>query len=178
MRIRTADLVSVRHFVEEQGLEQKVAGVLNPEEWELFNTVQVDDWIPVTLQASIYTKIAQLAYPEDHEPIYKLHLVVAEKCYSSIYKILLKIKKLDDMLDHGPEIWSYHYEQGEPEVKRISPNEVDFLVKNYPALPIESIEVTRAHIHILIAATGKKEITVKPDTSNPQCWRWQVQWQK
>ncbi len=177
MRIRTADLVSVRHFVKERGLEKQVEEALAPEELELFKTVQVDDWIPVTLQASIYTKIAGLAYPGDHESIYKLHLVVAEKSYSSIYKILLKIKRLEDMLDHGPEIWSYHYEQGEPGVKRTSPTAVDFTVKNYPELPPESIEVTRAHIHILIAATGKKGIIVTPDTSNPQCWRWQVQWQ-
>jgi len=176
MRIRSATMIAIKTFVKEKNLNQQVIDALTPEEIEIYNNVEKSQWISVPIQASIGSKVATILYPENPNPIFTLHLVIAEKAYTSIYNVLVKYKNIETMLAHGAEIWSCNYEDGHSEVLRLAPNKVAFVVRNFPALP-ESMKIsTGAHIHILIAATGKKDIQVVPELDNPEEWRWIVSW--
>lgn len=176
MRIRSATMIAIKTFVKEKKLEQQVLAVLTPEEQEIYQNIEKLTWLPVTTQASMGPKIASLLFPDDPNPIFTMHLVIAEKAYTSIYNVLVQYRDIEMMLAHGSQIWSSNYEQGQSEVVRVAPNKVVFIVRDFPNLPDSMKISTGAHIHILIAATGKTGISVEPEHDNPNEWKWHVSW--
>lgn len=141
----------------------------------LYKNISKHHWIDVDKQALIYREAAKMLFPKQKNAVYKMHLVLAEKSYSILLRIILLLPPTKQIIEAAPKIWRMYYDTGTSS-SQFAKTTVNFIVKHFPELPPEMREATTAHIKILIASTGAKNIRIAFDASNPDKWIWRVKW--
>jgi len=177
--IKGTDIVLLRKLNKEKDdqLEQTLFAKLSEQARDVYLHAMPISWTPIDIQAQIYEAVAEVMYPGDKNRIFKLHLDLAKRTYTGLYKVFLAIPSVQFVIKRAASIWRTYYNAGETSVENISDKALDFIVTGFPELPFAMRESTNAHIVYLAQATGKKGVAIKRDDSNREKWVWHVSWE-
>ncbi len=173
------NIVTLRKLFQEKGetWEQPFLSKLTPELERIYKTAFATTMTPVEKQTQLYVAAAETLFPRDADPLYQLGLELANRSYTGIYRLFLKIPTPSYVISKAAAIWGTYYDQGSGALENIKKNGVDFILKDIPELPLPALHYIAGHAVQLLQMAGAKNVTVEIDSSQSNCWRWKLAWQ-
>jgi len=159
------------------GKEQALRDQLSPDELELYETSQSMSWLPAEAAASVLEKASQVAFPGDPERLQKLGVAQAHDHLTGIYRLLLRVTTIPFVIGQSAKLWSTYHDTGRARVEREADEKRGTLiVEGYPELPRAISTMSVGYVHGTLELTKVKDISVVPNFSDPNEWRWEVTW--
>jgi uncharacterized protein (TIGR02265 family) len=173
------DVIALRKILQERGpeFERGFQQSLNPELRELYINIMATSWTPVEKQTALYAAAAQALYPGDPEPLRQLGRAMAQRSFTGIYKIFLRLPTIQFIMSRTAEVWRTYYDAGEAAVENMANHQGEFVVRKFPELPRQMREVICGHLSVILELTGAKQSAVTLVDKDPNAWRWQIAWQ-
>jgi hypothetical protein len=135
------------------------------------------NWINVETSALIYHVAAPILFPNDPYPIRKLGQAIAKKVYSGVYKLFVRIPSRAFIVKRAAQIWTTHFDTGKGTMLDIKSNSMDFVISDFPEMPVELRELSCGHLAILLNYTGAKNIQVDLNEEDPNAWLFKLTWE-
>ncbi len=173
------NIVALRKLFREKGeaMEKQFLECLTPEQERLYRTAIATTMTPVEKQTELYVMAAQTLYARQADPLYELGLELANRSYTGIYRLFLKIPKPSYVISKAAAIWGTYYDQGHGDLENIKKNGVDFILKDIPDLPQPALHYIAGHAVKLLQLAGARNVAVDIDSSQSTCWRWKLNWE-
>lgn len=177
--VKGTSVVTIRKIFEagDPEVQRKFMASLTPDLLDLYQQCLNSTWSPVEKQARFFQAAAQALFPGQGDSLHRLGRALADKNYSGIYRIFLRIPTVAYVIGKNAQIWSTYYDQGSARAEVIGPKHAQFAVAEFPELLRPLREVIGGHISLLLERTGAKRVTVKLLEDNPRLWRWDIVWE-
>jgi uncharacterized protein (TIGR02265 family) len=159
------------------GAEQRVLAELGPDELRAYESATASGWVPIELAARLFELAAPILYPGKVLPLRLLGRDLARHNLGTVYRALLRVLSVEFVLGQAARLWSTYHRHGSSEVIRLGPNEIDFVVRDYPRLPERFRECMCGWISGTLEMVGARQSFVSKTDDDPQAWRWRVRWQ-
>ncbi len=176
--IKGTSIVNLRNYFKKQPpeKEKELLGRLSPELQKIYLTAVTTSWTPEELQGEFYTACADIIFPNDIEPLVSLGKLIAEYTYHGVYKIFLRIPKMDFVIKRWPAIWQVHHDSGKPFYENYRDGHIELVVTGLPVLPKSTRYVICGHMLKITELVGIKSCQVVHEDRNPDAWRWLLSW--
>lgn len=177
-RIKGTDVASLRTFVREKGpqAEQRFLAGVSERLRRLYLDTTPVTWNPVEAQAELYELCAAFLFPGQPAPVVELHRVLARMSYSGIYKVFFRIPTVEFLAERAASVWSKYYDTGEATIENATRTSLDFVVRQFPALPRALREATTGHLLTMLEMTGARDPKVDSPAQEPEGWAWRLTW--
>lgn len=173
-------VVVARKLINQKGpaAKQQLLSKLTADERNHFLKALDITWMPLATATSIYIKAGKLLFPRHPNPGYELLRVSALDNGKNIYKIFFKLLSTPIIARNAAKLWERYHNQGKARVDIINDHEIEFVVENYPDLPLKFVELLSGYVHGMVELGGESDVKVRPIMENPQKWRWHASWKK
>ncbi len=176
--IKGTSIVNLRNYFKKQPPEKErlLLERLTPELQKIYLTAVTTTWTPEQLQGQFYEACADVIFPGHPERYILLGKLIAEATYSGVYKIFLRIPKMEFVIKRWPVIWQVHHDTGKPSYQNYREGHIEFTVEDLPVLPAATRYVVCGHILKITELVGVKSCQVIHEDKDPHAWRWLVSW--
>jgi hypothetical protein len=171
-------VVALRRIFKERGagMERAFLAGLEPDLLELYRGSLAFVWNDVDRQTAVYRAAAQVLYPDDPEGLKRLGWEMARRSYSGVYKILLRLPSTRFVMDQAAKLWTTYFERGQAAVEDAGRGHATFVLRNYPELAADMRQIVRGNITAAAETTGARNVRVRHVETDPQAWKWVIQW--
>jgi hypothetical protein len=177
-RVKGTDVASLRSLIHEKGPEAE-RGLLERLPAALRNVYLETSpltWNPVEVQAELYEVAASFLFPDQPEPIVAMHKLLARMSYSGVYRVFVRIPTVDFIAKRAASVWHSYYDSGEATIENATGRSLDFVVRQFPDLPLAMREATTGHLAVLLEMTRAKTPAIVPPPHRPEAWVWHITW--
>jgi Protein of unknown function (DUF2378) len=175
--IKATPLVLVRQLLRDKSREAEEAVVqhLTAEERHLFESFVATDWLPVPFASKVYDLGSRALYPGDPAPLRRMGREVSSANIRGVYRFMMRALSESFLLQQTARLWRTYHATGEARTERVSKNQVDLIVSDYPELTTAVREVVMGYLSDLVASAGAKDVrvTVRVDGSTSI---WSIYW--
>ena len=179
-QIKGTDVVALRNLVRERGAssEQSLLSQLSPALRQLYLETSPITWNSLDSQAELYEVASSFLFPKEPNSVARMHKMLAEVSYSSIYKIFMQIPTLAFIVKRAALVWRKYYDAGVAGAENQGKNSLDFVVREFPELPRALREATTGHLSAILEMTGAKNVVVTSPAETPAAWAWHISWRE
>jgi hypothetical protein len=177
--IKGSDLAVLKTILREKGrgLEETFLSHLTTEQAGLYHSVRHTSWLPAEPTQPLYEAAIRVLFPGAMDGAYKLGRLLADRSYSTLYRIVISIPSVSFVMRRAAAVWSSHHGMGEASTKQTSPKSAVMIVTGAPEMPKFLLNLVRGHIAVLTEITGGKNVRVNVDADDPQNWQWNIFWE-
>lgn len=177
-KTKGTDVVALREIFKAQGtaVENAFLDKLSSRHRDLYHLIVATSWSEVSDQMAIYQAAADTLFPGEANRMVRLGMLLAERSFTGIYKVFLRIPTIEFILGRAARIWNSYYDKGDATVFKVSPKCVELIVQNFPDLPRPMREVANGHYEVLLKMTGARNVRITMNEDDPNVWRWRVSW--
>lgn len=159
-RYKAASLVTIRRWLQGQGLEEEFVGALTPEAADQYRRLVASEWIPVHLADQLYAAAAALLHPRTAYPARLLGADLARDHLRGIYRFALRVVSVQFVMAQTGRLWSMYNDTGALEISRSGPRSCRALLTGYPGYPPAVREALAGYIVGAIELTGAVDARV------------------
>jgi hypothetical protein len=172
------DVVGLRKIFAEAGqqAEQKLLDRLTPEQRHIYENAVSTTLSPVGLQTELYERAAETLFPEDPNRMVRLGKIMANRSYSTVYKLFFRIPTVEFLISRVATVWRSYYDSGEAEIRNFTGRSGSLVVRHFPSLPRKLREVIAGHLTVILELTGAKSTHVLVCDDDPEAWEWKLTW--
>ncbi|MCP4898777.1 MAG: hypothetical protein GY906_17540 [bacterium] len=176
--VKCSDVVALRKVIKERDkdFEQEFISGLPPRLSEMYQESLATDWVSVDEQMSLYLAAAGALFPRQKDRMFQLGQALAQKTYTGVYRIFLRIPTIQFVASRAAQIWGSYYDTGEMTVENREDKSLDLVLRSFPDLPTPMRVMAAGHVVVLLEMTGAGGAKITRDDSDPQAWRWHVTW--
>jgi hypothetical protein len=176
--VRGTSISTLRKILQTAGpdSERVFLASLTPDLLDLYKHALHATWTPIEKQIRLYLAAAKVLFPGRPQPLHWLGRELADKIYSGIFRIFLRIPSVSFVLSKHAQIWAMYFDQGEARTENVTRRGGDMVVAGFASLPREMREIVGGHISVLLERAGAAEVRVVLDDADPEAWRWKVTW--
>ncbi|MEW6516118.1 MAG: DUF2378 family protein [candidate division FCPU426 bacterium] len=177
--IKGTDIVALRKILAGAGpgTEQKLLDRLSPEQRRLYENAVSTTLSPVPLQTDLYVRAAELLYPNDPNRMVRLGQDMANRSYSTVYKLFLRIPTMEFVISRAASVWRSYFDAGEAEARNLGGKHTSFVVRHFPSLPRKMREVIAGNIQAIMGMAGAKNVQIQTCDDDPEAWEWKLSWE-
>lgn len=177
-RTKGTDVVALREVFKLQGaaVENAFLAKLPDRLRDLYRQIVATSWSEVADQMAIYQAAAEILFPGETNRMVRLGMLLAERSFTGIYKVFLRIPTIEFILGRAARIWNSYYDKGDATVVKVSAKCAELIVQNFPDLPRPMREVANGHYEVLLKMTGARNVRISLNEDDPSTWRWRISW--
>jgi hypothetical protein len=177
-KTKGTDIVGLRKIIQAKGVDFEREFIKDLPEYlsKMYQSALHNTWSPVEKQTELYLLAASMLFPDDPDSMLKLGKAMAEKSFSTVYKVFLRIPTKQYIMARTAQVWSTYYDHGRACTENFTPTSVDFVVRDFPDLPDKLRELICGHLVVILEMTGSRNIRVQRADIPTKEWRWLLTW--
>ena len=174
------DIVYLREILKERGPDIERAFLSNlPEDLKsLYMNASYSTWTPTSRCMKVLDAAAETFFPEDPERYFKNGKTIANRVFSGIHRIFIRVTNVDFIFKRAPNVWRAYHDEGKVTINYITDNKCDFSVGGYPDMSFNMREYVRGYLTAILEVIGEKNVNVELANPNPNEWKWIASWDK
>ncbi len=149
----------------------------SPQVREMFDDGSMNSWIEFAVETEVFEAAARLLYPEDKQALRRLGAEVAQRHFTGIYKIFLRIPSVGFVVKRASQIYKTLYDAGDAGVEDLKETSCILTATGLESLSHVQHEYICGFLTRVVELTGVKNVQVTHDASNPHVWRWMITWE-
>lgn len=176
--MKPTDIVVLKKIFKEMdpSKEQDYLNRLSEEQRHIYKDAMYSTMLPIEIVDEMYHHGAECLFPNASDKYIAFGKFVSERSFSTVYKIFMRIPTRKFVIGKASAVWQNYHEKGEAKIENLTDKSGDFVVYNYPELTKVLRLVAGGHLAKMLELIGTKDVHVNHIDTNPNEWRWQIDW--
>lgn len=178
-RIKATDVLALRKIFADRPPEdtERLLAALAPDERALFETALPVHWCDGAVLCRLHQRVSTLLYPHAKKGMTLLGEELANRSYSTVYKLVLAVPTFSFVVRRAGALWSAYHASGIAKIEDLKERSLTLVVREAPEFPPALASVVAGTILALGKITRTKHPRVQ-EAGSPEAWRWEVAWDK
>ena len=177
---KAAGVIHTRALIRAKGepVEKAFLAKLTADEAALYQKLIPVGKLPIETAVKRYECAALLIYPalSVTEGLKRLGYATALNDMGGTYKIFLRLATPEFVIRQSAKIWKTYHDAGSASIEPMGAKSVRFLLREYPDLPKNFLNVISGYTKDLLELVNVKNPKIQYDDSNPSCWSRTISW--
>jgi hypothetical protein len=174
--LKGTDMIALRKIMREKSKEEELGELLTIEQQAAYQAILSTNWAPLEEQMIIYQAAANVLFPDDENPFEALGYALAQKTFTGLYRVFVRIPTLEFVLKRAAIVWTSFFSKGEATIVNLKKKQVDYVVTGIPELSQSMGYIVSGHCKVLAEITGRENVEVEFIDTNPEIWCWRLTW--
>jgi hypothetical protein len=178
--VKGTDIVTIRTLLKEKSetVYQDCCSRLSPEAKRTFEIAVSTLWIPNALGTEIMEQAAAILYPDCKDDLEQLGRACAERAFTGIYQVFLRIASVPFLLKRVPTVWAMYQSVGQATVTlRDEKTGGVMIVTGAQDVSVKNLRLVSGFSLRALELAGAKNLQCRLYTDDPKAWRWEFFWE-